>query len=155
MFPFSERRSITPCGRTLFHPSCWNRELRLWSWPASAWLLRTSCPACDCQDAGGLFAERRVARTARAADPPPPATAALSKVKVGNFSLNTFTNASSASASPPAVHQLKTSTFPLPAVPALPVAVGGVVDLFLLNAAARGAVPTATPTCRSAIVSSP
>src|SRR6516164_243301 len=74
-------------------------------WPSS------SHPGWLCHVSGGLLTARRVWSTGRAPDPLPPATVALMILMPGNCFLYVSKSASRAAASPPDVHQEKTSNF--------------------------------------------
>src|SRR5512138_580016 len=74
-----------------------------------------SWPACACHESGGSPAASRVASTALAFVPAPPATAALTNFSFGYFCSKILTMAARPSASPGPTHHEKTSTFPLPA----------------------------------------
>ena len=71
-----------------------------------------SCPAWACQESGASPAARRVARTALAFVPAPPATAALTNLIFGYFASKILTMAARPSASPGPTHQENTSTWP-------------------------------------------
>ena len=78
--------------------------------PASTQESISSCPACTWKESGGLPLCIRVARTALAFDPAPPATVALMSWTEGYRVRYRSNMAASPSASPPAVHQLKISS---------------------------------------------